>query len=300
MLNLLGQSLTQSTIIKHIVDIQKYFRNHHVPSALLKDMSNTVKPQLPGDTRWNSQLTCIDTFIRNRPAYLTIVHEHEDDTDSRIAQLFNDVNLYRQAKDMSLQLKPISVALDRLQSDKCGVADACHEWLSLLSCDVVKPHLKKIQARFEQAIQPFHFVAYILHPKHRGVLLSEVQREAANQWIMAQNPLFMPLLVAYDTQSAPFPQSFFCEPMMTLSPTLWWKGVLKNTKAEINHEFSRLAAVYCQLLQVQQQSSASFPILATFTANCVIALVLQHLRSWFSAIACFAGMLLLMSLMTGI
>ena len=32
MLNLLGQSVTQSAIIKHIVDIQKYFRNHHVPS----------------------------------------------------------------------------------------------------------------------------------------------------------------------------------------------------------------------------------------------------------------------------
>jgi len=99
----------------------------------LKEMSSTVKPQLPCDTRWNSQLTCIETFIRNRPAYLTIVHEHEDATDSRIAQLVNDFNLYKQAKDMSMQLKPIAVALDRLQSDKSGLADACHEWLSLLT-----------------------------------------------------------------------------------------------------------------------------------------------------------------------
>ena len=87
-----------------------------------------------------------------------------------------------------MQLKPISVALGRLQIDKCGLADACHEWLSLLSCDTLKPHLKTIQARFEQAIQSFHFVAYILHPKHRGVLLNEDQREAANHWVTAQNP----------------------------------------------------------------------------------------------------------------
>jgi len=60
---------------------------------------------------------------------------------------------------------------------------------------------------------------------------------------MAQNTSFLPLLVAYDrpTQSAPFPQSFFCEPMLTLSPILRWKGVLKNTKAEVNHEFACLA-----------------------------------------------------------
>jgi len=58
---------------------------------------------------------------------------------------------------------------------------------------------------------------------------------------MAQNPSLLPLLVAYGTQSAPFPQSFFCEPMLTLSPILWWKGVLKNTEAEVNHEFARLA-----------------------------------------------------------
>ena len=276
MLNLLGQSVTQSAIIKHIVDIQKYFRNHHVPSALLKEMSNTVKPQLPCDTRWNSQLTCIETFIRNRPAYLTIVHEHEDATDSRIAQLVNDFNLYKQAKDMSMQLKPIAVDLDRLQSDKSGSADACHEWLSLLSCDMLKPHLKTIQARFEQAIQPFHIVAYILHPKYRGALLSEDQREAANQWgkgpvsfdnadqVMqgpTQNPLFLPLLVAYDTQTAPFPQSFFCEPMLSFSPILWWKGVLKNTKAEINHKFSRLAL---RLLSAPASSASIERIFSNF------------------------------------
>ena len=32
--------------------------------------------------------------------------------------------------------------------------------------------------------------------------------------------------------------------MVTFSPILWWKGVLKNTKAEINHEFSRLVPVH--------------------------------------------------------
>ena len=35
-LNLLGQDITPKTIIKHVVEVHKYFRNHHAPSAWLK------------------------------------------------------------------------------------------------------------------------------------------------------------------------------------------------------------------------------------------------------------------------
>ena len=51
-LNLLGKDITQVQIIQNIVINQKYFPNHHIPSALLKEIPNSVKPQLPGDTRW--------------------------------------------------------------------------------------------------------------------------------------------------------------------------------------------------------------------------------------------------------
>ena len=50
-LNLLGQQLTPSLIMKHVVEVNKYFRNHHQPAAWLKEVSDTVKPQLPGETR---------------------------------------------------------------------------------------------------------------------------------------------------------------------------------------------------------------------------------------------------------
>ena len=149
-LNLLGQSLTPSSVIKHIVDVQKYFRNHHAPAAYLKQFPNTVKPQLPGDTRWNSQLTCIDTYLRNRPAYLAIVQEHEGAIDARIAGLINDFNLFKQVKDLSQQLKPIASTLDKLQSDKCGLAQACHEWLSLLKDDALHPHMENNNDRLQR------------------------------------------------------------------------------------------------------------------------------------------------------
>ena len=42
--NLLGQELAHSLVIKHVVEVNKYFRNHHQPSAWLKEVSDTVKP----------------------------------------------------------------------------------------------------------------------------------------------------------------------------------------------------------------------------------------------------------------
>ena len=111
----------------------------------------------------------------------------------------------------------------------------------MLSCDVLKPHLKTIKARFLHIIQPFHFLAYIIHPTFRGAQLSDSQREEANRWIMAQHPEFLPLLIASDTQSAPFPQSFFTEAMLKQSQVLWWKAVLKNSRVKVHHKFSSLA-----------------------------------------------------------
>lgn len=100
-----------------MVKIQKYFRNHHLPAEWLKEFPESLKPQLPGDTRWNSQLTCINNFIKKTPLYQKIVEDHEQEIDTSIAHTINDYNLYKQCKELLLQLKPIAVGLDTLQSD---------------------------------------------------------------------------------------------------------------------------------------------------------------------------------------
>lgn len=59
--------------------MHKYFRNHHKPAAWLSERPGSLKPQLPGDTRWKSHLTCIDTFLTNKAHYATIIIEHAED-----------------------------------------------------------------------------------------------------------------------------------------------------------------------------------------------------------------------------
>lgn len=60
-LNLCANEITPNKLIKHVVEVQKYFRNKHNAHGRLKE-KNGLMPQL--DTRWNSQEECLRTFIK--------------------------------------------------------------------------------------------------------------------------------------------------------------------------------------------------------------------------------------------
>ena len=71
LLNQLGEDLTPSQITKQMVEVYKYFCNHHRVAAMLDELSNqgAVKPQLVGVTRWHCQRRCMETFLRNTFLY---------------------------------------------------------------------------------------------------------------------------------------------------------------------------------------------------------------------------------------
>ncbi|KYQ49757.1 hypothetical protein ALC60_11159 [Trachymyrmex zeteki] len=117
-LNLVGEEIFKIKNIRdltaNILEVQKYFRNHHCPGAWLKNYKGSCKPQLPGETRWNNQLKCLETFIRNRQFYLQIVGEHEEELDDKIARIINNVIISKEAKSLHSQLIHIANALDKV------------------------------------------------------------------------------------------------------------------------------------------------------------------------------------------
>ena len=124
-LNFLGQDLTPAPIMKHIVEINKIFRNHHVPSAWLKGQLGSSRPQLPNETRWKGQLICLDSYLTNRTYYIKFIQDRPDEVDRTIVQKIMDMNMFRQVSDLANMLRPVATALDLGQSDKTTIADAC-------------------------------------------------------------------------------------------------------------------------------------------------------------------------------
>lgn len=112
-LNLLEKEVTPNSVLKHIVEIQKFFKYHHQPHGWLKEKEGKL-PQLPNDTRWNSQLACIETYLHNFHKYREIVREHPDVCKS-ISKKVDDMNIYKNGLDLMDQLKIVGAALDTVR-----------------------------------------------------------------------------------------------------------------------------------------------------------------------------------------
>ena len=233
-MNLLGQDITPKSVVKHVVEVNKYFRNHHKPSSLLHDMPGSVAPQLPGDTRWNSQRNSVASYIKNRPNMISVVQNHPEEFDQHIINKIMDLNLFRKAKDLLDQLKPVAIGLNKVQADDATIADSCDIYLKLMEEDALKPHAAAVEKRFKEAIQSVHFAAHLLHPVYQGRGQSDEQKESAKAWVTARDPTFLILTMAFQVKSAPFHlPSFFLPEVLGDEATkskgvntiTWWKAL---------------------------------------------------------------------------
>lgn len=149
-LGVLGQDFAPPDIMNHMTEVQKYFHNHHRPSAWLKDSAGSVKPELPEETRWKSQLICLDTFPTNRSRYKQIVQAHETDFDATLEPKLMDYNLFCRAKDLADQLTLVAVSTPKAHSDTIGLAEAFKIFKDLQDEPLLHPHKDCIQHYFTQ------------------------------------------------------------------------------------------------------------------------------------------------------
>ncbi|KAB7500391.1 hypothetical protein Anas_13157 [Armadillidium nasatum] len=82
-----------------------------------------VIAQLPNDTRWNSQIDCVKTFIKNYPHYLSIREGNTDSIDDYIRKILDNSEIHREAINLNSQLEIVGIALDKLLSDSTHLAD---------------------------------------------------------------------------------------------------------------------------------------------------------------------------------
>ncbi|KAK2160035.1 hypothetical protein LSH36_141g01023 [Paralvinella palmiformis] len=71
--------------------------------------------------------------------YMKIVQDREVDIDVSVVCKIQDFKWFRNVHDLAAQLCPVAKALDNCPSNKCGIADVCHEWLNLLSDPALQP-----------------------------------------------------------------------------------------------------------------------------------------------------------------
>ena len=62
---LLEGDIAKSAVVNQVVEVNKHFRNHHKPTALLTACAGSVKLVVPCATRWNSKSGCLSHYVSN-------------------------------------------------------------------------------------------------------------------------------------------------------------------------------------------------------------------------------------------
>ena len=209
-----------------VVSIAKYFRNHHRPGAWYRAAGGKMLP-LPSAVRWNSVTDTLQAYIDNWSILVSVVKSHKSDMDTTVCEMVLDINIKRKAEDYLSRTKPISVALDKLQSDTCHISDAVKIWKDLqqdfegMPLSVSKP----FQSRIKIALTPAHYLAYILDPRYKGQSLSNEEVNQAMAFCSEHHPAAMASVVKFRAQCAPFqPYMFTPELVNDLSPIVWWQS----------------------------------------------------------------------------
>ena len=169
-LNLLSKDVEIPGVKEHIIQIVKYFRNTHLPALWYKVVGgkNLV---LPLEVRWNTLADCLHSYLDNWATPLKVCDEHRDSIDTIVARKVQDISIKRNAEDYLKRMKPIAIALDKVQSDSCVLSEAVEVW-NRLSEDIASSQplvvSRKLEKRSNQALTAAHYLANILDPRFMG------------------------------------------------------------------------------------------------------------------------------------
>ncbi|GLV40864.1 hypothetical protein CBL_10039 [Carabus blaptoides fortunei] len=138
-------------------------------------------PQIPNDTRWNSQMACNDTYIENYHIYREIVKENDNEFNNDIIRKIDDMNIYKNALDLNIQLDIVGNTLDKRQT---------------------------IKEKFKEAIEPFHLLALLLDPMQfeEGENLNTEMKDTGLNWLEEQYADYLPYYLSFrikDTELYP-------------------------------------------------------------------------------------------------
>lgn len=256
------------------MQVHVYFRNHHRPAGWLKEKDG-LKPQMPTDTRWNSQLDCLETYTKNWKFYFDIAREHRDEIDKDVKKIIDDRSIYNNANDLFDQLKIIGAALDKFQSNETRFSKAYDIWKSLLENEDLSIYKTELQKRFKEAMEPFHALAFITDPTFllENKSLSTDEEEIAFQWVREKHPRFMTGILGFTIKDTDiFPPSMFSpEVVNSVTPHKWWslmkkklENKNKSSPSPSNNNLIEMAEFLSKLHSCPPSSASLERVFSTF------------------------------------
>lgn len=105
-------------------------------------------------------------------------------------------------------------------------------WLNACENKELEPYKEEFEIRFSQAMEPFHFLANLMDPRHKGRRLHSKHEKDAEMWVKNHHPEFLPGILAFSIEDEDYyPKSmFYNDVIKNFSPAKWWKIIGKKTE----------------------------------------------------------------------
>lgn len=187
-LNKVEEKATAEKIIDKAVAVHKHMRNVHIAHGMLSELGGR-HPQLPNDTRWNSQIACLETYVHNHNLYVIIAKKLKGQgaaMPDNIYKIINDFGMTWQITNHLELLKVFGIALDRLQADDCYLAESVHIWLRMIHDEKLESFHDLIKARMDACLEPFHYLAYMTDLRYTNEaddILSQEVKDSVFEWL---------------------------------------------------------------------------------------------------------------------
>ena len=255
--NLLAHDLDIPNVKSHVVQIIKYVRNTHLPAARYKEAGGK-KLIMPVETRWNSVYESLESYLQNWPILASIM------LDEHVTSKIMNMNIKSNAKDLANRLKPVSIALSNLQSDKCKISDAVKIWKNLfleLAQILPEKEVENVKKRYDQAITGYHLLAYLLDPHFQKDVENMPEDEECKAMSLAEEeyPEVIPIILKLKAKAYPFDKAYLFESSVIshLTPCSWWRALKGNIDISVIEDI-------CGLLNGVASSASVERIFSTF------------------------------------
>ena len=172
-LNLVAKDLVPNSVVSKVTEVAKFFRNCHLPQSWLQELGANRAP-MPSLVRWNSVEKLLSWYIEE----------------------------WQKLKDALKCLKPVSVALNKMQSDSIEIATGFEVWKDLLSTfremgSEGREWLEVVERRYENSVPPLWCLANVLHPNFVGKKLTTKEWKSAKDCFVKMYPDDVPEFIHF-------------------------------------------------------------------------------------------------------
>ena len=188
-LNLLMKSLTNPEFVKEMRDVIKTFRDSALQSAIT--LYGGTKIRTLSDTRFGYIRDTCECLLKNL-AFIRTLCDDEDlvsKVSPEVLEKVFDVEFENKMKETLEFLTPACKLMNKAQDPRYTIAEATQYWLELKFptegySEEEKANVNIIlNQRINKAVKGPMLAANLLHPKYQGALLSNVQKQEAENFL---------------------------------------------------------------------------------------------------------------------